>query len=132
MDQTIHQGLRVLVVEDNVVNREVILALLDTAGINAECVVDGHSAIEHYSKEPPFELILMDLHMPGIDGLQTTRIIRELEATQNKVRVPIIAVTANVMPEIREACTQAGMDAFIPKPIFRDELLEVIDSVVMR
>jgi CheY-like chemotaxis protein len=82
---------------------------------------NGHQVLEWLEKEP-FDLILMDCQMPEMDGFEATRRIRAQEATAH---IPIIALTANAMPEDREACLQAGMDDYLPKP-FKPEALRAM------
>ncbi len=113
---------RVLLVEDNEVNRRVAVALLGKIGVDAVSVVNGREAVEQV-KSSAYDLVLMDMHMPEMDGLAATRAIRELERP-GMPRVPIIAMTANVMAEARAACFDAGMDDFLPKPFIRSQLIE--------
>jgi CheY-like chemotaxis protein len=78
----------------------------------------------------PFDLILMDMHMPGVDGLEAARRIRAMEASAvGSHRTPIIALTANAFAEDREACLAAGMDGFLVKPLDRDRLAAALDEV---
>ncbi len=114
---------RVLLVEDNATNREVAISLLQNAGIDAEAVVDGVEAVDR-ARAQAYDLVLMDVHMPRMDGLTATRAIRELPGWAD---VPILATTANVFAEDRRACLAAGMNDFVPKPVepsvFYDVLL---------
>jgi two-component system, sensor histidine kinase len=109
---------RVLVAEDDRVNQRVIEMLLQDAGLQSTIVPDGATAVEFASLKP-WDLILMDCQMPGIDGFEATRRIRERLAGQ---RLPIIALTANAMAGDRERCLAAGMDDFVAKPIRQEEL----------
>jgi signal transduction histidine kinase/CheY-like chemotaxis protein len=104
---------RVLVVEDDPANQRVITSMLDRLGLGAVVVTDGLAAQECVARET-WAAVLMDLHMPGLDGLEATRRIRQRLAGRV---LPIIAVTADAMPESRFACTAAGMDDFIAKPV---------------
>ncbi len=105
-------ALRVLVVEDNPINRELATAMLRKLGFQAANAVDGFAALTLLDGER-FDLVLMDLQMPGLDGLETTRRIRARPGPQPK----IVALTANATPADREACDAAGMDGFLAKPV---------------
>ena len=105
-------GLRVLLAEDNPVNREVAVALLRHAGLEVDCAQDGAEAVAR-AGEAPYDLILMDVQMPVMDGLEATRTLRE----NGGITVPIIGMTANVLKEDREACLAAGMNDHLPKPV---------------
>jgi PAS domain S-box-containing protein len=113
-------GARVLVAEDNPYNQKVAAGFLNKLGIVVTLADDGQQAVTMASHRP-FDAILMDLHMPGLDGLAATRQIR---AAGNPV--PIIAMTAAVLEEDQARCRDAGMDAFVPKPVDPDELLRVL------
>ncbi|WP_157271648.1 hybrid sensor histidine kinase/response regulator [Azohydromonas aeria] len=108
-----HAGARVLLVEDHFVNREVAAALLQAAGLAVECAVNGREAVER-GRQQAYALVLMDMQMPVMDGLQATRALRELPGW---AAIPIVALTANAFGEDREACLRAGMNDFIPKPV---------------
>ena len=114
---------RILVAEDEPTNRNVISVLLRRAGHSVEMVEDGGMAVEAASRGD-CDLILMDMRMPGIDGLEATRRIRRLEGDAG--RVPIVALTANAMSEDRESCEEAGMDGFLAKPISPDRLFQML------
>jgi signal transduction histidine kinase len=117
--------LRVLVAEDNVLNRRLTAALLERLGHSAEFVTDGRAAVAR-ARSGGFDAVLMDIQMPEMDGLTATRLIRAREAAQGDARVPIIAVTADAMLENRELCLEAGMDECLVKPLdpalFRETL----------
>jgi CheY-like chemotaxis protein/HPt (histidine-containing phosphotransfer) domain-containing protein len=121
--------LRVLVAEDNPVNQKLASAILRRAGHFAILVSNGRDAVAAIERER-FDAVLMDVQMPVMGGFEATRLIREME-TASGVRTPIIAVTARAMKGDREACLEAGMDAFVPKPIQSTTLLETLDRIVM-
>ncbi|HWA85392.1 MAG TPA: response regulator, partial [Opitutus sp.] len=108
--------LHVLVVEDNPLNRRLTAAMLAQLGHHAAFALNGREAVER-TRTATFDLILMDIQMPELDGLSATRQIREEEAATSRRRVPIIAVTADASGEDREACLAAGMDDYIAKPL---------------
>lgn len=114
-------SVRVLVAEDNAINQKIVRIMLQKAGCEVLAVDDGSKAVEAV-RSNPIDLVLMDLHMPLLDGLQATRQIRALE---NAVKeVPIIALTASAFTDDRDRCLAAGMNDFITKPIKLDYLLE--------
>jgi CheY-like chemotaxis protein len=106
-----HSGARVLLAEDNPVNQEVGLALLQIVGLEVDLADDGAQAVE-LARRQPYGLVLMDMQMPGMDGLAATRELRRLGVT-----VPIIAMTANAFGEDRAACLVAGMNDHVAKPV---------------
>ena len=115
---------RVLVAEDDAVNQQVIFQMLSSIGLTAEIADDGDEAISK-AGEGGWNLILMDMRMPGTDGVDATRRIRELPDTRN---LPIIALTANAADTDREACLAAGMNDFLPKPLRRKELIRCVEK----
>jgi PAS domain S-box-containing protein len=117
------QGLRILVADDAAANRELVTAILSGMGVAVEAVTDGAQAVEA-AAGGGFDLILMDVHMPVLDGLDATRAIRSFAGAAGQI--PIIALTANVQPDQVERCRQAGMDDHVGKPIEVGELLRVI------
>ena len=112
-------GRLVLVADDNEVNRDFTGAVLEHLGHRVVHAADGHEAIAKV-RELAVDLVLMDLHMPGTDGLEATREIRRLATP--RARVPIVALTADAFAETREACLSAGMDGFVAKPVSPAEL----------
>jgi len=121
---SVNESLRLLVVDDNAVNRELICTLLEPFDLLIQTACDGVEAIEAVSRSP-FDVILMDVQMPNMDGLTATRCIRDA-AAPGAPWVPIIAMTANVLPEQVARCLDAGMDGHIGKPINPRTLLETL------
>ncbi|MCG6553074.1 MAG: response regulator [Candidatus Magnetominusculus sp. LBB02] len=119
--------LRVLLVEDNVNNRLVANEILKKHGCNVTEAVDGEKAVA-IVKEVMFDLILMDIQMPVMDGLEAARIIKSSEATRN---IPIIAMTAHALKGDRERCIEAGMDDYITKPIRQKDLIQIIKKHIV-
>ncbi len=117
--------LRVLVAEDNRVNQLVARRLLESLGMQAKIVDDGAEAVRSV-KEQVYDIVLMDRHMPNVDGLTATQMIRQLAGARS--RTPIVAVTASVMADDKQACLAAGMDAVIAKPIEISVLKETLRS----
>ena len=117
------QGSRILVVEDVEINREIVQALLEPSGMEVFSAEDGAEALRMFTANPAaYDLILMDIHMPGMDGYEATKHIRALNVPQAG-KIPIIAATANVFREDIEKCLAAGMNSHVGKPIGKDELL---------
>jgi two-component system sensor histidine kinase/response regulator len=128
-------GARILLVEDNEVNRMVASHLLAGAGLVCDFASDGRKAVEAALKTP-YDLVLMDCQMPEMDGFDATRVIRREEAGAGlpgrKARLPIIALTANALKGDREHCLEAGMDDYLSKPLRPDELLRLIGEHLSR
>jgi CheY-like chemotaxis protein len=115
----------ILLVEDNVINQQVALGILQISGYNVTVVNNGREALEAHA-EGGFDLILMDCHMPEMDGFEATRAIRLREHAANSRRIPIIALTANAMARDREECLEAGMDDHLSKPFNMLALQELL------
>jgi len=123
------QGLRVLLVDDNRVNILVAMKLLSRWGAIADMAEDGERALAMV-KENDYDVILMDIQMPGMDGYETTQAIRAIPGEQFK-RMPIIALTATVIDEVHRKAKQAGLNAVLPKPIRPAELKRKMASVLL-
>jgi len=119
--------VRILVAEDNVVNQKFALNYLHKAGFRADAVANGQEAVKAL-QTIPYNLVLMDVQMPEMDGYEATRAIRNPDAGTLKHNIPIIALTANAMEGDRQRCIEAGMDDYIAKPIRQHELLAIIDN----
>jgi PAS domain S-box-containing protein len=125
-------GLSILAAEDNEINALLARALLVRLGHRPTMAAAGAAAVESWlaarAGGTPFDCVLMDLHMPGMDGLEATRRIRMIEAERGMMRTPILALTANASAEDREACLAAGMDGFLVKPFDRERLAAALAS----
>jgi CheY-like chemotaxis protein len=118
-------GPKVLVVEDNPVNREVAIGMLESLGCEAVAADNGWLAIEAMN-DGTYDAVLMDCQMPVMDGLTATGEIRRRERGTNRARVPIIALTANAMEGDRDRCLAAGMDDFLSKPFTQQQLAKLL------
>jgi signal transduction histidine kinase/CheY-like chemotaxis protein/HPt (histidine-containing phosphotransfer) domain-containing protein len=122
------RSLRVLVVEDNQVNQKLAQRLLERRGHTGIIAEDGRAALEALSRSV-FDVILMDIQMPGMSGLEAALAIRQREAQQGVASIPIIALTARAMRGDRERCLEAGMDAYLTKPLDAQLLYNMLDNV---
>ena len=122
------EGLRVIIAEDEAINRIYIKKFLSKHGLIVTEAINGREVLEKH-KQKEYDLILMDMGMPEIDGIEATIRIRELENSSGKY-IPIIALTANAFPEDVRKCIEAGMDQFISKPIKEKDLLDIIEETV--
>jgi CheY-like chemotaxis protein len=125
--QPVH-GLRVLLAEDNAVNQKLALRLLERMGLRADVAGDGHEVLDALSRQR-YDVVLMDIQMPELDGVEATRRIRQRSGEDGPW---IIAMTANVMQGDREAYLAAGMDDYVSKPIRPGELAEALAKVPTR
>jgi signal transduction histidine kinase/ActR/RegA family two-component response regulator len=116
---------RILIVEDNLVNQKVVTAVLRKRGYDIELANDGMEALSKLEKPGSFDLVLMDVQMPVLDGLEATRRIRQQERWQ---KLPIVAMTAHAMNGDRERCLDAGMNGYISKPVHPSHLLHTVDE----
>ncbi len=121
-------SIRMLIVEDNLINREVARALMEQVGFFVECAEDGQQAVNAVERED-FDFILMDMQMPVMDGVEATRRIRALEGSRTSYdELPILAMTASTFEEDRRKCLQAGMNRFLSKPMDPETLYNEIAS----
>ena len=125
-----YTGKKVLLVEDNELNREIATAILEEAGLKVDAVEDGTDAVARMNEaaEDEYDLILMDIQMPKMDGYTATREIRTLSSNK-KANIPIVAMTANAFEEDRQKAFKAGMNAHIAKPIDVNILMGTLDKV---
>jgi CheY-like chemotaxis protein len=113
-----------LLAEDNLVNQKLATMMLEKAGYTVEVVDNGKMALDTFCEKPDqFDIVLMDVQMPEMDGLEATRQIRAKDRN-----IPIIAMTANVMKGDREICLDAGMNDYISKPIKRDTIFKILEK----
>ena len=123
------KGVRILVVDDNPTNREILLTRLGGWGMEAEAAEDGPGALEALraarDRGAPFEVALLDMQMPGMDGLEASRRIRALDRPDAAV-IPIIAMTANAFEDDRRHCLEAGMNDHVGKPVDPEVLYQVL------
>jgi CheY-like chemotaxis protein len=126
-------GLAILVAEDNDINALLARALLVKLGHRPTMAKNGALAVESWLAAQvsgvPYDLVLMDVNMPEVDGIEATRRIRAAEDERAARRTPVIALTANAFDEDRDACVAAGMDGFLPKPLDRERLEGVLATV---
>ncbi len=120
--------LRILLVEDNPINQKVAQRLLEKAGHHVTVANNGREALDYIGREK-FALVLMDVQMPEMDGLETTVAIRENERTSGE-HVPIVALTAHAMHGDRERCLEAGMDGYVTKPVVQQILFQTMADVL--
>jgi len=127
--EKIPQSVRILIAEDHPVNQKLIKAMLTHAGYQVELVDNGKTAVETFcASSENFDMIIMDVQMPEMDGLAATKRIR----AEGFDQIPIIALTAHAMEGDRENCLAAGMNDYITKPIRKQNVIELIDHWVLK
>ena len=122
-------GKRLLLVEDNELNKEIACELLGSYGFELETAENGQEAVDMVAASAPgyYDLVLMDVQMPIMDGHEATRHIRALENAE-LAQIPIVAMTANAFEEDRQASKECGMNGFISKPINMQEVLKALEE----
>ena len=128
-DEAVARSLSILVAEDNAVNRRLLVTILESRGHRVQAAINGLEAVEFF-RRGSFDLVLMDLQMPELGGLEATSAIRESE--NGKGRVPIYAFTAHAMAGDREKCLNAGMDGYVSKPVQLRDLLALINEIAAK
>ena len=123
------RALRILLAEDNSINQDTISRMLQTKGHEVKIAVNGVEAVEMVEQQN-FDIVLMDLHMPRMGGLEATQLIRAKVGRCSEI--PIVALTAHAITGVKESCLQAGMNGYVSKPIDYDELFSVIQEVANR
>ena len=118
-------GLKILIAEDDEINRIVVKKILENKGVDVICASDGYIAIDAYRDNDDIDLVLMDIQLPGMDGIQTTAKIREIQNDKKKI-VPIVALTAYAMNGNRDYFMSMGLDDYSTKPINIEHLVEII------
>ena len=121
-------ALNILLVEDHPVNQLLATKLIERAGHRVTLAQDGQQGLDAVMRQI-FDLVLMDVQMPVMNGLESTQHIRAFELASQRVRVPIVAMTANAMPSDQFACLEAGMDGFLSKPFKADDLRQWLEQV---
>lgn len=118
------KGFKLLLAEDNLINQKVAIRTLNSAGYDVDAVMNGNQAVRTYTQHH-YDLVLMDVQMPEVDGFAATKMIRALPEPKNKV--PIIAITAHALIGDREKCIESGMDEYVPKPMVARHIIQLID-----
>ncbi len=118
------KGFKILLAEDNLINQKVAIRTLNSAGYEVDAVMNGEQAVRAHTQNK-YDLILMDVQMPDVDGFAATKMIRALKEPKNKI--PIIAITAHALIGDRERCIEAGMDEYVAKPMVAREIIRLID-----
>ncbi len=123
-----NSGSRILMAEDNSANQIIVKMALEAKGYNLAIVENGREVVEEFFQNP-YDLILMDIQMPGVSGIDAAAMIRKREEDEGrKAKVPIVALTAHAFTEMEEKCSKAGMNGFIRKPFSLEDLYAVLDS----
>ncbi len=126
-DSAKHYSLRILLAEDNIVNQKVAQSMLQKIGYRVDTVASGSEAVNALEMLP-YDLVFMDVQMPGMDGFEATRIIRDPDSAVRKHDIPVIAMTAHAMKGDRERCLEAGMDDYIAKPVSLKSLMQLMEK----
>jgi CheY-like chemotaxis protein len=137
LKEKVKHSVKILLAEDNPTNQKLAVILLEKAGYCVEVANNGKEALGKYTTSPlRFDLIFMDIQMPEMDGLESTRAIRKFETAlkagaEIKAHIPIVAMTANAIKGDREICLEAGMDDYVAKPIQRELVYEIIEKYML-
>jgi PAS domain S-box-containing protein len=118
------KGFKILLAEDNLINQKVAIRTLNSAGYEVDAVMNGDQAVRVFTQQH-YDLVLMDVQMPELDGFAATKMIRNM--SEPKCKVPIIAITAHALIGDREKCIESGMDEYVPKPIVARHIIQLID-----
>lgn len=118
------KGFKILLAEDNLINQKVAIRTLNSAGYEVDAVLNGEQAVRAFT-EHNYDLVLMDIQMPEMDGFEATKHIRNM--AEPKCKIPIIAITAHALVGDREKCLEAGMDEYVPKPIVARQIIQMLD-----
>jgi len=128
------QSYDILLAEDNIVNQKVAVKILEKMGHSTDLVENGQQALNavksRYKEGKPYDVILMDVSMPFMGGIEATEHIRKWEADVRAPRIPIVALTAHAMLGDRERCLRCGMDEYVPKPLRKQDLIAAIAKAV--
>jgi CheY-like chemotaxis protein len=125
-EQEAHVGHKILVAEDNPINQKLIITILEQAGYQVTAADNGQIAVDLYMNDK-YDLVLMDIDMPVMDGITANRLIKEIDDKDNRPFTPVVALTARAMAGDRERIIGAGLDAHLSKPVDREFLLQTID-----
>ena len=117
-----------LIVEDDTINQKLLKTILTSSGYNTITADNGEEALLHYRKKTEIDIILLDMHMPYLSGLETVRMIRDIEKNEKREHIPVIAVTAFALDGNRETCLDAGCDDYIAKPYDQKILIEMLNK----
>jgi CheY-like chemotaxis protein len=127
LEEAKKKRIRILVAEDNVVNQKVALRILQKLGYRADAVADGREAVMSL-ETIPYDIVLMDVQMPQMDGFEATGVIRDPASRVRNHHIPVIAMTAHAMKGDREKCLEAGMDDYVSKPVTALALNDMLEK----
>ena len=117
-----------LIVDDDTINQKLLNSILSDSGYNTIIATNGEEAVFSYKNKTKIDIILLDMHMPYLSGLDAVRMIRNIEKNEKRERVPVIAVTSFAMDGNRETCINAGCDDYIAKPYKKETLIKMINK----
>jgi CheY-like chemotaxis protein len=120
-------GGKILIVEDDKINRALLLSMLRNTGYEVAVAMNGQEAISLFTRMRP-DCVIMDVQMPVMDGIEAARKLRQIEQAEDRTPSYIVALTADIMPENRENCLAAGMDGYLNKPVKKAELAAVLEA----